>query len=129
MQCAIAFTRILQISDGLVRSALLGQAYRTWLTGAQLDGAECSISGTSLQFFAAYAPAANEQIEVTYRSAGRAVARVMNPASIVALQNGVDDGRRGAVLTVKLPSPRTTADCVNAASAILDDRTQAGWAG
>ena len=130
MHCAIAFTRILRASDVLVRSALPGAGYRTRLTGAQIDGAECSISTAGgLSFFAAYAPAANEQIVVVYRSAGRAVARVTDPGSVAALQSGNDDGTRGTVVTVRLPQPRTYADCVNAASALLDDKTQPGWAG
>ncbi len=130
MHCSIAFTRILRISDVLVRSALPGIGFRTRLTGSQIDGAECSISTAgSLGFFAAYGPAANEQIVASYRSVGRAVARVNNPASIAALQSGSDDGTRGAVMTPKLPLPRTYVDCVNAASALLDDKTQAGWAG
>ena len=130
MHASIAFTRILRISDVLVRSALPGFGYRTRLTGAQVDGAECSISSAgALSFFAAYAPAANEQIVAAYRSAGRAVARVTNLASVAALQSGSVDGTRGIVVTAKLPQPRTYADCVNAASALLDDKTQRGWAG
>jgi hypothetical protein len=130
MHCSIAFTRILRIGDVLVRSALPGGGFRTRLTGSQIDGAECSVStARALSFFAAYAPAANEQIVAVYRSAGRAVARVQNPTSIAALQGGGDDGTRGAVVTAKLPLPRTYADCVNAASALLDDKTQAGWTG
>jgi len=114
----------------LVRSALPGAGFRTRLTGSQIEGAECSIStANGLSFFAAYAPAANEQIVAVYRSAGRAVARVNNPASIAVLQSGNDDGTRGTVVTAKLPLPRTYADCVNAASALLDDKTHAGWAG
>ncbi len=130
MHCSIAFTRILRISDVLVRSALPGSGYRTRLTGSQIDGAECSISTAgALQFFAAYGPAPNEQIVASYRSTGRAVVRVINPASIASLQNGSDDGTRGTVVTLKLPVPRTSTDCLNAASALLDDRTQTGWAG
>ena len=130
MHGSIAFTRILRISDVLVRSALPGGGFRTRLTGSQIDGAECSVSTAgTLSFFAAYAPAANEQIVAVYRSAGRAVARVQNPTSIAALQGSGDDGTRGAVVTAKLPLPRTYADCVNAASALLDDKTEPGWAG
>ena len=130
MHCAIAFTRILRISDALVRSALPGLSYRTRLTGSQIDGAECSISRTpALQFYAAYAPAPNEQIVVKYRSQGRAIARVVDPASIAALQRAGDDGTRGTVVTAKLPPPRTSTDCVNAADALLDDKTMNGWAG
>ena len=130
MHCAIAFTRILRISDALVRSALPGFGYRTRLTGSQIDGAECLMSRQpALQFYAAYAPTPNEQIVVKYRSVGRAIARVVDPVSIAALQRAGDDGTRGAVVTLKLPPPRTSADCVNAADALLDDKTQTGWAG
>ena len=130
MHCAIAFTRILRISDALVRSALPGSGYRTRLTGSQVDGAECAISKQpALQFYAAYAPAANEQIVVKYRSLGRAIARVVDPVSIAALQRAGDDGRRGTVVTLKVPPPRTSTDCLNAAEALLDDKTHAGWAG
>jgi len=130
LHCAIAFTRILQASDVLVRSAFPGAGFRTRLVGAQIDGAECSISTAgALSFFASSAPAANEQIVAVYRSARRAVARVQNSASIAALQSGNDDGTRGTVVAAKLPLPNTHLDCVNAASALLDDKTQAGWAG
>jgi len=130
LHCAIAFTRILQASDVLVRSAFPGVGFRTRLVGAQIDGAECSISTAgALSFFASSAPAANEQIVAVYRSARRAVARVQNSASIAALQSGNDDGTRGTVVAAKLPLPHTHLDCVNAASALLDDKTQAGWAG
>jgi hypothetical protein len=130
MHCAIAFTRILRISDALVRSALAGGSYRTRLTGSQIDGAECAISKQpALQFYAAYAPAPNEQIVVKYRSQGRAVARVGDATSIAVLQHGGDNGTRGAVVTVKMPPPKTSTDCINAASALLDDKVQAGWAG
>ena len=130
MRCATAFTRILRSSDVLVRSAFPGAGFRTRLVGAQIDGAECSISTAgALSFFASSAPAANEQIVAVYRSARRAVARVQDPARIAALHAGNDDGTRGTVVTAKLPLPRTYLDCVNAASALLDDKTQVGWAG
>lgn len=129
MHCSIAFTRILRISDALVRSALPGSGYRTRLTGSPLEGSECAVTGQSLQFFAAFAPVPNEQIVVKYRTPGRAIARVVDPVSIASLQRSDDDGTRGAVVTLHLPAPRTSADCVNAAEALLDDKTQAGWAG
>jgi hypothetical protein len=97
------------------------------------------ISGTTLDFFSAYVPAVNQYIEVHYRgqygseslmaTAGRAMARVTNPAGIAAQQRGIDNGVRSAVRQVKSPPARTSADCENAALAILSDGSTAGWTG
>ena len=57
------------------------------------------------------------------------MARVTNPASITAEQRGIDNGIRGAVRHVKSPPARTTADCENAALALLSDGATAGWTG
>lgn len=67
--------------------------------------------------------------EVQYRGLGRALARVTDPARIAAQQNGSDDGVRGLVRRVQAPSPRTSADCENAALALLDDASGTAWAG
>jgi hypothetical protein len=82
-----------------------------------------------LLFYSPYPPVANEAIAVRYRSRGRALARITDPASIAALASGSDDGVRAAVRRVATPSARTTADCENAALALLDDLTQPAWAG
>jgi hypothetical protein len=60
---------------------------------------------------------------------GRAMARVTNPAGITAQQRGIDNGVRSAVLHVKSPPARTSADCENAALAVLSDGVTAGWTG
>jgi hypothetical protein len=60
---------------------------------------------------------------------GRAMARVTNPAGIAAEQRGIDNGVRSAVRHVKSPPARTTADCENAALALLSDGASAGWTG
>ncbi|MGH9602295.1 MAG: hypothetical protein ACRD24_07880, partial [Terriglobales bacterium] len=83
----------------------------------------------NLLFHPAYVPVANEQIVVRYRSRGRALVRITDPASIAATAQGSDDGVRAAVVRVISPAPRTAADCENAALALLDDLTQAAWAG
>lgn len=57
------------------------------------------------------------------------MARVTNPASITAQQRGIDNGVRSAVRHVKAPHARTTADCENAALALLSDGATAGWTG
>lgn len=130
LKCSIAFTRMIAAADVEVRSALPGQNFRTRLVGPLSSGGECNvISGSTLSFFTAYVPALNETIEVHYRGAGRAMARVTNTASIAAEQRGIDDGVRGAVLHLKLPQARTSADCENAALAILSDGAATGCSG
>lgn len=132
LNCTIPYTRVLQPVDAEVRSALLGQGYRTRLVGSQTEGAECIIlSSSAVQFFPSTdnVPAPNELIEVQYRGLGRALARVTDPDRIAALQNGSDDGVRGLVRLVQAPSPRTSADCENAALALLDDAIGTAWSG
>jgi len=130
MQCSIAFTRLLDAVDTEVRSALPGQPYATRLVGTLKEGCECEVvSGSTLEFYPQYAPAANELIDVRYRGQGRALARITVPASIAGQQRGIDDGLHGAVRRMKLPAARTAADCENAALAILDDATGPAWSG
>jgi len=130
LHCDLAFTRVLRISDGEVRSQIPTQSWRTRLVGLQSEGAECLIFDTpELLFHSQYPPVANEAIEVRYRSRGRALARITDPSSIAALASGADDGVRAAVRRVATPSPRTTADCENAALALLGDTTQPAWSG
>ena len=118
------------ISLAEVRTALPNSGYETQLVGALSDGAECLIaSSTSLDFYPQYVPPLNTLIVASYRGSGRAVAEVVNSASVASLQSGVDDGVRGIVRTIKLPSARTQADCENAALAILDDAGGAAWSG
>jgi hypothetical protein len=129
MQCSIAYTYVAHISLAEVRTALPNAAYVTQLVGSLSDGAECSVSTSSLDFYPQYVPALNELIVVSYRGFGRAVAEVENSSSIAALQSGSDNGVRGEVREVKAPSARTSADCENAALAILDDGGGTAWAG
>ncbi len=129
LHCAIAFTAMIDAVDTEVRSALPGASYQTLLVGTLSGGAACSTSSTDLSFFTAYAPAANQNIVVRYRGAGRALARVTSPASIAAQQRGSDDGVHGTVRHVKLPPARTASDCECAALAILDDSVNPAWSG
>ncbi len=77
----------------------------------------------------AQAPTTTTISEVRYRGLGRALARVTNSISVAALAHGSDDGVRGVVHMIQSPPARTTADCENAALAILDDTEGAAWAG
>jgi hypothetical protein len=130
LHCALTFTRIIRAVDTEVRSALPGQVYRTRLTGALSEGAECRVlSEPALQFFPQHVPAANEQIIVRYRARGEAVARVIDKSGIATLEGSPDDGTRGAIREVNSPAPRTSIDCENAALALLDDSVESAWAG
>ncbi len=127
---ALSFTRLLRAVSAEVRSAIPAQSFRTRLQGAVAEGAECLVFDTpDLLFHSAYVPVANEQIVVRYRSRGRALVRILDPASIAASAQGSDDGVRADVVRVISPAPRTAADCENAALALLDDSTLPAWAG
>ncbi len=130
MHCGIAYTYLAHISLAEVRTALPSASYVTQLVGSLSDGAECEItSSPSVDFYPQYVPALNELIVVSYRGSGRASAEVQNAASVASLQNGPDDGTRGAVRDVKTPAARTAADCENAALAILENAGGAAWSG
>ena len=121
MHCTIAFTRMVRGAAAEVRSALPGQSYRTRLTGSLSEGAECRLLSTGIYFFPQHAPASGEKIEVRYRSTGRALARVVDEASMAAEQGPGDDGGRGMVKRVMLPAARTSRECEHAALMLLQD--------
>jgi hypothetical protein len=124
MRCELAYTRLSHAVNVEVVSTIPGQAARTRLLGALSEGAECGISSApSLYFYTPYVPVPYEAIRVSYRSCGRAAARVTDPGSITAHTRGSDDGVRAAVARVALPAPRTTGECELAALALLDDST------
>ena len=129
LHCDVTFTRILRPVDAEVRSAPPGENYRTRLSGALSEGAECSVSAPTLQFFSAFVPPANEKIVVSYRGSGRAVARVNDPSSIAAQKRDNDNGVLGRICEVAAPAPRTSVDCTNAALAFLEDSVHEGWTG
>jgi hypothetical protein len=130
VQCSIAYTYMAHISLAEVRTALPGASYVTQLVESLSDGGECEIaSSTTLDFYPEYVPALNTLIVASYRGSGRAVAEVVNSASVASLQSGSDNGVRGVVRSMKTPSARTQADCENAALAILDDAVGPAWIG
>ena len=130
MHCGIAYTYVTHISLAEVRTALPNSGYQTQLVESLSDGGQCLIAGgTSLDFYPQYVPPQDMDIVVSYRGYGRAVAQVINGASVAGLQNGTDDGRRGLVRVMKTPSARTQADCENAALALLDDGVGRAWSG
>jgi hypothetical protein len=130
LHCGFAYTYATHISLAEVRTALPDSGYITRLAGPLVEGAQCFITNDpTLGFYPQYAPALNELIVVSYRGYGRALAELISSGSISRLENGVDDGVRGAVKVVKAPSARTGTDCENAALALLDDAVAPAWSG
>ena len=130
MECSVAATYVTRISMAEVRTALPGESYTTRLVESISDGGECYVaSSTTLDFYPQYVPPLNTAIVASYRGSGRAVAEVINSASIAGLANGPDNGVRSVVRTMKSPAVRTQADCENAALALLEDTGGSAWRG
>jgi len=130
LHAQVAFTRMQRMVNAEVRSMIPGQTFRTRLAGALADGGECYISSAGeLHFYPPYPPRPNEQIVVAYRASARAIARVQDANSIASHNVRADAGRRSFVKRMSVPPAFTSADCENAALALLDDTVQQAWAG
>jgi hypothetical protein len=109
-----------------------GGTMTTKRMGAATEGADCILEQTGkLRFYPASIPKAGELITVNYRIAGRSVARLTNQASIARETRGQIPGSSSWAGSVLSPSPRSSADCENAASVLLgiaSDRNSA-WSG
>lgn len=78
----------------------------------------------ALQFYQDSIPAVGARIALQTWEAGTAVARVIDPNSILAEQVTFgDDGVRSTTMHDLTPLPRTSAECELAAKALLVDRT------
>ncbi len=101
--------------------------------GTTAQGADCTVESTGrLRFYPASTPQSGELISVSYRTSRRSVARLASTASISAeSQGGKLPGTAVWTGTVTNPPPRSSADCENAAQAILALSTSraAAWSG
>jgi len=101
--------------------------------GTVAQGADCRMERMGrLQFYPTSIPQAGELVAVSYRTRHRSVARQANAASITEESNGgVLPGTAAWIGTVTSPGPRSSLDCENAASALLDLSTDRGaaWKG
>lgn len=125
LQGAMRALRLTNLGSGWVVSTPAGGAY-TRRVGSTAQAAECELARTGkLTFYTGYAPAAGEQIAVSYRTVGRAVGRAANAASQQAM------GKAAWVGTVTSPPARCSADCRNAAGALAQAAASASglWAG
>jgi hypothetical protein len=100
-----------------------GSAAATQRLGASAQTSQAKIASTGrMSFYPGYVPAAATVVRVNYRIGGRAVARMTVPASSPI---------SSLILTAEHPVTRTSADCENAALALLNTSTwsDGAWKG
>ncbi|MBV8674743.1 MAG: hypothetical protein JOZ33_15035, partial [Acidobacteriaceae bacterium] len=133
LQCSIASAQLSQHGPEWVVSTPPAGGPIVRRLGTTAQGADCRIERTGrLRFYSMSTPQAGELIAVSYRTSHRAVARLANAQSIAQESaNGQLPGTASWIGTVTSPPPRSSADCENAASALLDLATSraAAWKG
>ncbi len=105
---------------------------RTRRAGMTAQGAECQIDNTGkLVFYNGFAPAAGEQIAVSYRTVGRALGRAINSNSQQALAKAGLPSVVTWIGSVTHPPARSSQDCRNAAMALEQAAAgvSAAWSG
>lgn len=107
-----------------VTGQIPGSAPGTLRLGTTAQGAQCRVERAGkLRFYAASVPAVNTTITVTYRTSRRSVARIASAASIAAEAKGQMPGTSVWAGSVTSPPTRSSADCENAAFALLASST------
>lgn len=120
------------LGSGWVKSIPANGNPYTRRLGTTAEGAECHLESTGkLVFYTGFAPAAGEQIAVSYRAVGRAVGRAVNTSCQQELvQSGLPSvcAWMGSVTN---PAARSSQDCRNAALAMAEaaSSTSALWSG
>ncbi len=100
--------------------------------GAMAEGADAKVeTAGKLVFYATSVPKSGDQVTVSYRVGGRAVARLVSTSSIAEEAAGGLPGTAQWVGSMRLPATRWSTDCENAALALLDmaSSRDAAWAG
>lgn len=133
LQCSIASFEISQQGPVWVNSTPPGSGTVVRRLGTTAQGADCRLERTGkLRFYPTSIPQAGELIAISYRTTHRAVARLADAASISQESNGGTlPGTAAWIGTVTSPEPRSSLDCENAATALLDLATNRGaaWKG
>lgn len=133
LQCSIASFEMSQQGPVWVTSMPSGGSAVVRRLGTTAQGADCRIERTGkLRFYPASTPQAGELIAISYRTRHRSVARLANAASVSQESNGGTlPGTAAWIGTVTSPAPRSSLDCRNAATALLDLATNRGaaWKG
>jgi hypothetical protein len=133
LQCSIASFEMSQQGPVWVTSTPSGGTAVVRRLGTTAQGADCKIERTGkLRFYPTSIPQAGDLIAISYRTRHRSVARLANAASITQQSNGGTlPGTAAWIGTVTDPAPRSSLDCGNAATALLDLSTNRGaaWKG
>lgn len=133
LACTIGSVSIEELGPVWVTSTPPNGAALVRRLGSAAQGADCTLDRAGkLRFYAASTPQAGEVISVSYRTSRRSVARRASAASIAQESAGGGiEGTAGWMGSVTSPAPRSSADCENAASAILALATSraAAWSG
>ncbi len=117
---SMGYCRVTQTGSAWVSSTLLSGQTQTRLIGAAGSGVDCSVSvAGNVTFFAGRVPVPGELVTVRYRTRQRAIARIENAASVAVEAAGNAPGTAAWLGKVERPPARSTADCENAAVAIL----------
>jgi hypothetical protein len=124
--------RLTNLGSGWAVSTPAGGNSYTRRLGSPAEAGECQVDRAGrLIFSTGCAPLVGEQIAVSYRGAGRAVGRAVNTAS----QEGLSGAGLPAIAqwtgSVTSPPARSSADCRNAAAAMVQASASAGalWSG
>lgn len=133
LQCSIGYVSVEQQGPVWVTSTPPNGTAVVRRLGTTAQGADCTIERTGkLLFYPASTPQAGELIAVSYRTRRRSVARLASAGSIATESNGgTIPGTACWIGSVTSPVPRSSADCENAAAAILAMSTSraAAWKG
>lgn len=133
LQCSIGYVSVQQQGPVWVTSTPSNGTPIVRRLGTAAQGADCTIERTGrLRFYPASTPQPGELIAVSYRTSRRSVARLASASSIAAESiGGKLPGAACWMGSVTRPVPRSSADCENAASAILAVSTSraTAWTG
>jgi hypothetical protein len=133
LSCSISSVEVIQQGPVWVTSTPPGGSTTIRRMGTPAQGADCIMASTGkLNFYPTAIPQSGELIAVSYRVKRRAVARKADAVSIAdESMGGKRPGTSVWIGTVVSPRPRSSHDCENAASALLDLSTDraAAWKG
>ncbi|HTX40780.1 MAG TPA: hypothetical protein VMD25_03040 [Acidobacteriaceae bacterium] len=133
LQCSIGSVTVEQQGPLWVTSTPPSGTATVLRLGTPAQGADCTVERTGrLRFYSASTPVAGAQIAICYRTTRRSVARMASAASITTESMGGQlPGTACWMGSVTNPVPRSSADCENAASAMLLVSTSraAAWSG
>jgi hypothetical protein len=133
LDCSIGSVTVERLPPNWVTSKPLNGSAVIRRLGTTAQGADCTVESTGkLRFYPSSTPQPGDLIAVSYRTSNRSVARLASAASIASESlGGKLPGTAVWTGTVTNPAPRSSADCENAAQAILALATSraAAWAG